>query len=152
MKIRHLAAATVLTALALTGCKAAAQADSKPSHKATSAAPEPVEETTGPEYTDLTSDDLIVTFKIKHKQCFGSAGCNLTVSPDITYIGLDSDAIDPDKTYEITYEISGDESGTIVETATLTDRTSLTLTPSMISTSSGAVKITGEVTDVTEAY
>ena len=104
-----------------------------------------------PEYTPLTSDDLIVTFKIKHKQCFGSAGCNVTVSPDISYIGADSDSIDPDKTYEITYEIYGDESGTIVETATLTDRTSLSLSSSDVSTTSSTKKITGEVTDVEES-
>lgn len=152
MKLRHLLAVAALAALAATGCGTRTPADSKPSHKATSGAKKAVETPDTPEYTDLTSDDLIVTFKITHKQCFGSAGCNVTVSPNISYIGLDSDSIDPDKTYEITYEISGDESGTTIETATLTDRTSLSLTPSMLSTTSSATKITGEVTDVEEAY
>ncbi|MFI5977676.1 hypothetical protein [Streptomyces sp. NPDC051452] len=50
--------------------------------------------------------------------------------------------------YEITYEIHGDESGPVIETAELTEQTSLNYTPSMISTTSAATKVSVEITDV----
>ncbi|WP_405634408.1 hypothetical protein OHB53_09520 [Streptomyces sp. NBC_00056] len=78
---------------------------------------------------------------------FGSAGCNLTVEPDLT-LAVDSDSVDPDAVYEITYEIHGDESGPIIETAELSDRTSLNFTPSVISTTSSSTKVSVEITDV----
>jgi hypothetical protein len=50
--------------------------------------------------------------------------------------------------YEITYEIHGDQSGPVIETAELTDQTRLNYTPSMISTPSASTKVTVEITDV----
>src|SRR5690606_20010031 len=48
-------------------------------------------------------------------QCFGSDGCNLIVAPSFTYM---ADIEVPAMACDITYEISGDESGPIVETFT----------------------------------
>ncbi|MEU1409582.1 hypothetical protein ABZ471_46510 [Streptomyces sp. NPDC005728] len=50
--------------------------------------------------------------------------------------------------YEIAYEIHGDESGPVIETAELTDQTSLNYRPSMISTASASTKVSVEITDV----
>ncbi|MFD7873998.1 hypothetical protein ACFV5G_07690 [Streptomyces sp. NPDC059766] len=87
-------------------------------------------------------------FRVKRKHCFGSAGCNVDVEPDLSYEGILP--IDPDKSYEITYEITGDESGPVIETISLTNGTSMEYYPSSLSTASSGVKITGKVTDVAE--
>ncbi|MEU0832891.1 hypothetical protein [Streptomyces sp. NPDC005969] len=58
--------------------------------------------------------------------------------------------IDPDKSYEITYQINGDESGPVIETISLTNGTSMEYYPSSLSTASSRTKITGKVTDVAE--
>jgi hypothetical protein len=101
-----------------------------------------------PTYDDVTADSFTMGLKTTKRQCFGSAGCNVTVEPDLTYLG-DSESIDPDAVYEITYEIRGDESGSVIETAELSDQTSLNYTPSLISTASARTKISVKITDVT---
>ncbi|MFJ9729315.1 hypothetical protein ACIRP3_41890 [Streptomyces sp. NPDC101209] len=100
-----------------------------------------------PTYTDLDANSFSIDLKTKSRQCFGSAGCNVTVEPDLTLL-VDTEEVDPDATYEITYEIRGDESGPIIETAELSDQTSLNYTPSVISTASSGTKVTVEITDV----
>lgn len=57
-----------------------------------------------------------VDLKVKSKQCFGSAGCNVEVTPDISM--LETENL-PTGTVELTYKITGDESGPIIETTTL---------------------------------
>lgn len=99
-------------------------------------------------YAELDADSFTIDLKTKSKQCYGTAGCNVTVEPDLTYVGIDD--IDPDATYEITYEIHGDESGPVIETAELSDQSSLNYSESLISTPSSGTKITVEITDVTE--
>lgn len=51
-------------------------------------------------------------------------------------------------TYEITYEIRGDESGPVIERAELTEQTSLSYTPSSISTASARTKVSVKITDI----
>jgi hypothetical protein len=101
-----------------------------------------------PAYPELNADSFTIDLKTKSRQCFGSAGCNLTVEPHLTLL-VDSTDVDPDATYEITYEIHGDESGPVIETAELSDQTSLNYTPSIISTASSSTKLSVEITDVT---
>ncbi|WP_328832865.1 hypothetical protein OHT77_37895 [Streptomyces sp. NBC_00252] len=71
----------------------------------------------------------------------------MTVEPDLTFLG-DVVEVDPDAVYEITYEIHGDESGPVIETAELSDQTSLNYTSSMISTASAGTEVSAEITDV----
>ncbi|MFE2068146.1 hypothetical protein ACFXDH_38205 [Streptomyces sp. NPDC059467] len=101
-----------------------------------------------PSYDEVTADSFTVELRTTQRQCFGSAGCNVTVEPNLSYLG-DSESIDPDAVYEITYEIHGDESGPVIETAELSDRTSLHYTPSTISTASAGTNVSVEITDVT---
>ncbi|ANP55633.1 hypothetical protein J2Z21_005737 [Streptomyces griseochromogenes] len=101
-----------------------------------------------PLYGEVTADSFTIELRTTKRQCFGTAGCNVTVEPDFTYLG-DSEGIDPDAVYEITYEIHGDESGPVIETAELSDRTSLNYTPSVISTASAGTNVSAEITDVT---
>jgi hypothetical protein len=98
--------------------------------------------------TDPAATDFKIELRTKSKQCFGSAGCNLVVEPELTYDGLTSE-LDPALTYEITYEITGDESGPIMQTAELTDQTTVTYDTTVVSTPSRGTELSVEVTDVT---
>ncbi|WP_105975067.1 hypothetical protein [Streptomyces geranii] len=100
-----------------------------------------------PTYAEVGTDSFTIELRTTERHCFGSAGCNVTVEPDLTYLG-DTEGIDPDAVYEITYEVRGDESGPVIETAELTDRTSLNFTPTSISTSSASTEVSVEITDV----
>ncbi|MFF7977277.1 hypothetical protein [Streptomyces sp. NPDC007905] len=148
-------AAAVIAAVVATGVAVVQSrgGDSKPAAAVKSSAPSKdaataaVESNPAPTYAELDADSFTIKLKTKKKQCFGSAGCNLTVEPDLALL-VDSGEIDPDATYEITYEIHGDESGPVIETAELSDQTSLNYTPSVISTSSSSTKVSVEITDV----
>ncbi|WP_043674964.1 hypothetical protein [Streptomyces xylophagus] len=100
-----------------------------------------------PTYAEVDADSFTIGLKTTSRHCFGSAGCNVTVEPDLSFLG-DSEGIDPDAVYEITYEIHGDESGPVIETAELSDRTNLNYTPSVISTASAGTELSVEITDV----
>lgn len=149
------AAAAVIAAVVTTGIVVvqSGDGDSKPATTAAASSTPAAEVTdaatdTGPTYTDLDVDSFTIELKTKSRQCFGSAGCNVTVEPDLTLV-VDSESVDPAAVYEITYEIHGDESGPVIETAELTDRTSLNYTQSVISTGSASTKVSVEITDVT---
>ncbi|MGW5609793.1 hypothetical protein ACWEWI_27650 [Streptomyces sp. NPDC003753] len=150
-------AAAVIAAIVATGAvvvqsrddgsgPAAAVKSSAPGQDAVTAAAQKPDPT--PTYAEVDADSFTIKLKTTSRQCFGSAGCNLTVEPNLTYLG-DSDAIDPDAVYEITYEIHGDESGPVIETAELSDRTTLNYTPTAISTASASTKVSVKITDVT---
>ncbi|MFJ8934204.1 hypothetical protein ACIRL0_00580 [Streptomyces sp. NPDC102365] len=99
-------------------------------------------------YAALTPADFEMELRTTERQCFGSAGCNITVEPELSYVG-EWNGVDPDAVYSITYEIRGDESGPVIETAELSDETSLNYTPSMISAASASTKVSVKITDVT---
>jgi hypothetical protein len=147
-------AAAVIAAIVATGIvvvQTRDNGDSKPATTASKSTPDAdvtdAAADTAPTYAALDADSFTIDLKTKSRQCFGSAGCNLTVEPDLT-IAVDSESVDPDAVYEITYEIHGDQSGPVIETAELTDQTRLNYTPSMISTPSASTKVTVEITDV----
>lgn len=149
------AAAAVIAAVVGTGIVVvqATGDDSKPATTtAASSTPEDVvsaaTEDPEPTFDEVDADSFSIDLKTKSRHCFGSAGCNVTVEPDLTYLA-DSDAIDPDAVYEITYEIHGGDSGPVIETAELTDQTSLSFTESLIQTPSASTKLSVEITDVT---
>ncbi|MFF7276180.1 hypothetical protein [Streptomyces griseorubiginosus] len=103
-----------------------------------------------PTYAQVDADSFSIDLRTTERQCFGSAGCNVTVEPDLTYLGSSGD-LDPDAVYEITYEIHGDESGPVIQTAELTNQTSLSYRPSLISTASASTELSVEITDITSA-
>lgn len=150
------AAAAVIAAVVATGI-VVVQSGSDDSKPAAAAEPslfgsdgtiDPTADPT-PTYDEVDADNFSIELRTTKRQCFGSAGCNVTVEPELTYLG-DSDNISPDAVYEITYEIHGDDSGPVIETAKLTNRTSLNYTPSLISTASANVEVSVEITDVQE--
>ncbi|MET7688376.1 hypothetical protein ABZT06_10405 [Streptomyces sp. NPDC005483] len=75
------------------------------------------------------------------------SGLHVTVEPELTYLRSSGD-LDPDAVYEITYEIHGDQSGPVIQTAELTNQTSLSYRPSLVSTASAATELSVEITDI----
>jgi len=94
-----------------------------------------------------TADKFKVDLKTTSKQCFGSAGCNVTVEPAISYSGPASD-LEP-FTCDITYRITGDESGEVIETAYGTGGTGFRVDRSLVSTKSSKTKVTAALSEVT---
>lgn len=101
------------------------------------------EPTPGP---TLKAADLELTPKVTEKHCFGSAGCNVTVQVKVGYGGPD---LDPDDTWEVTYEITGDEDGPVIGTFELTgdeyDQDEVSL-----STRSSKAKVGIKITDISK--
>ncbi|MFC8430899.1 hypothetical protein [Streptomyces sp. NPDC057253] len=152
-------AAAVIAAIITTGVvvagatKGSTNDDDKPTSGATTASSVPdvdlVNPATEPTYSQVDADSFSIDLRTTQRQCFGTAGCNVTVEPELTYLGSSGD-LDPDAVYEITYEIHGDESGPVIQTAELTDQTSLSYKPSLISTASASTELSVEITDVQE--
>jgi hypothetical protein len=117
---------------------------SQPQQQVTGQIPDITETSDAPEPEMPTVKDFTVSLKTTSKQCFGSAGCSVEVMPDIAYSGLaDLNGLSCD----VTYEITGDESGTVIETAH-GDGTSVSLIPSSLSTSSNSTEVEAKVSDV----
>ncbi|GHA95448.1 hypothetical protein GCM10010330_57010 [Streptomyces tendae] len=152
------AAAAVIAAIVGTGIVVvqAQDDDSKPTATAESSAPAEAPATTvaeepepepEPSYADVGPDSFTIELRTTDRQCFGSAGCNMTVEPKLSYVGASTD-IDPEAVYEITYEIRGGDSGAVIETAELSDQTTLNFTPTILSTASSGTKLSVKITDV----
>ncbi|WP_329598764.1 hypothetical protein OIE43_29970 [Streptomyces pseudovenezuelae] len=150
-------AAAVIAAIVTTGIvvvgvtKGSAHDDDKPAAAVASSIPDEDVATSvsEPTYVGADADSFSIDLRVTARQCFGSAGCNVTVEPELTYLGSSGD-LDPDAVYEITYEIHGDESGPVIQTAELTNQTSLSYRPSLISTASASTEPSVEITDVQE--
>ncbi|KUN72479.1 hypothetical protein AQJ46_13605 [Streptomyces canus] len=155
-------AAAVIAAIVTTGVVAvrSTNGDDKPAGVAASSVPDadavspvsPVSPVRAPDpeptYVAVDADSFSIDLRTTARQCFGSAGCNVTVQPELTYLGSSGD-LDPDAVYEITYEIHGDESGPVIQTAELTNQTSLSYRPSLISTASASsTELSVEITDI----
>lgn len=99
----------------------------------------------GPTYAVPTAADFKVTVKILEKQCFGSAGCNITyrISPD--YLGA---PLDPSVTWLVTYEVSGVEDGPQVNTFEVTGDEASFDAEETASTGSSKAKLTVKVTEI----
>lgn len=112
------------------------------------AEPEPTEEPEPePAAYKAKKSDWKVGVKVRGKQCFGSAGCNVTVKLDPPYVG---DRPLPDTgTIEVFYNLSGDESGPIAGSFTVTDSQIHFTEEVSMSTMSSGTKIKAKITDAT---
>jgi hypothetical protein len=106
------------------------------------------EPTTEPPTTGraITAADMTLTLKTTEKQCFGSAGCNLTVEvrakrkPGVP-------EPNPDETWQVTYQITGDEAGPIIGSFEITDG-KYDINEENLSTRSSKTKVTVKVISV----
>ncbi|MFJ2085614.1 hypothetical protein ACIOBK_24030 [Micromonospora chokoriensis] len=113
------------------------------------AAPTTVPATTAPPapvYDTPTKGDFKLQVKTLRKQCFGSAGCNITYRIDVTYTG---GGLDPSSTYEVTYEVKGAEDP-IINTFEVTGDSASVQQEETASTKRSSDKLTAVVTDVSE--
>lgn len=154
MNRNHLAAlcgaAAVVVAVAVTAVAVAGSAEVAGHPVTSAAAPLAVATsttTTTAEPDPLDLDDFVPTLRVTDKQCFGSAGCNVTVEADLEYVH-DLATLE-DRTYSITLSITGDESGPVITTIDGTGD-SYDLTPVLLSTTGPNVAPKATVTDVRE--
>lgn len=112
-----------------------------PTNKPTVPAPAPVA-------TSPTVKDFKLAVKTLTKQCFGSAGCNVTFRILVTYNGP---ALDPGKSYEVLYEVRGGEDGPIANKLTVAGDESSVDEEEMVSTPKSSTKLVAVVTDVMES-
>ncbi|MEU1745812.1 hypothetical protein [Micromonospora arida] len=128
-----------------------AASQSRPSTSAptSAAAPTTAPATTpppAPGYDTPTKGDFKLKVKTLRKQCFGSAGCNITYRIDVTYTG---DGLDPSSTYEVTYEVKGAEDP-VINTFEVTGDSASVQQEETASTKRSGDKLTAVVTDVSE--
>ncbi|MET8850506.1 hypothetical protein [Amycolatopsis sp. NPDC004625] len=100
--------------------------------------------TTEPALPEPTATDYSVDLAVQSKQCFGSAGCNVVVEPKLTALGASTLLWECD----ITYSISGDTSGDLIETAYAQGGSSYRVDRTSMSTKNGKVVPKATVTAV----
>lgn len=95
---------------------------------------------------EYTADTFTIKLKTSGKQCYGSAGCNLTVEPVLSTI--DTSLIPDDASGTLTYEIDGGEDGPVIDTIDLTGK-QYSSSSTVLSTTSSSKKPSVKITDVT---
>lgn len=123
-------------------------ATTAPTTVPTTTEPPLVEETTeppAPTYGVPVKTDFKLTVKVLTKQCFGSAGCNVTFRILVSYTGPD---LDPSAAYEVLYQVKGGEDGPIDNKLTVTGGESSVDEEEMVSIKTSKTKITAVATDV----
>lgn len=91
-----------------------------------------------------TKSDFKLSLKILSKECFGSAGCDISFRVEPAYSG---DEFDPSKTAEVTYEIIGSEDD-YTNTFTMTGDTNASVDREESVQTGTAGKISVKITDV----
>lgn len=61
--------------------------------------------------------DFKPAIRVKSKECFGSAGCNIEYTIDLTWVGAGPEP-DADVDYDITYQVTGGQDGAQIGTIT----------------------------------
>lgn len=89
--------------------------------------------------------DFKITVKIKQKQCFGSAGCDLVFQIDPHYIGTQDIS---SLSLSITYEVSGVQDGPQINTFTIVNGTASFDSSETAQTTSTTFHLTAKATDV----
>ena len=100
---------------------------------------------TAPAYVTPKKGDFQVTLKVLSKECFGTAGCNVTYRAKLSQ-SLPTGALDPDVTYDLTYVVHGDESGPQTETMFITGDQYEQPSEGLAQTPSSGTKLTVTVT------
>lgn len=93
-----------------------------------------------------TTAEVALAVKILSKQCFGSAGCNVTYRIEVAYTGA---PLETGRVYEVTYEVAG-LSDPATNTFRLHEATAEVEEEELGQTKRSADKITATVTAVSE--
>lgn len=100
-----------------------------------------------PEQVVVRPRDFKFGVKIREKECFGSAGCNVVYQINPRYIGADDLS---EGTWDITYRITGPEDGPALNTMRLEDGTFSFDEEEFASTPSSSTVLRAHVTRVDE--
>ncbi|MEX1046934.1 MAG: hypothetical protein WD757_00575 [Actinomycetota bacterium] len=94
--------------------------------------------------------DFEIGVKILQKQCFGSAGCNITyrVVPRVK----GGPPLPEDATVEVVYEVVGGEDGPVINNFTITGDSASVEQEELLSTSSSGARLKARATDVSILY
>jgi hypothetical protein len=144
-----LLAVGVVAAAAASGDAAKTPGAQAASSTPSTAAPEPSDSpspSVGPQYATPQVGSFLLTVKTTSKHCFGSAGCNVEYQIKAGWTAT----FDPDKTYEVTYEVRGGEDGPVIDTMEVTGD-EYRASDGFVSTATKGAKLTAVVTDVSEA-
>jgi hypothetical protein len=137
--------AAVLVLATLTACGTdAPSGDAKPAAKDDHPYISPTYVVPTLDYPVPKPADFTLTTKTLRKQCFGSAGCNVTYRIKAGW----SASLDPAKTYEVSYEVRGVEDGPSLGTIDVTGGSYETEDEVIASTSGPGKKLTVVVTGV----
>lgn len=111
----------------------------------------PVEQTTsvdpGPVYTTPTAATFTITLKILTKDCFDTAGCNVTYRPQLA-MNVPAGSLDPSVTYDVSYVIRGGSSGAQADTIFVTGDQYRAPDQGFAQTATEGAKLTAAVTAV----
>jgi hypothetical protein len=99
---------------------------------------------TEPALPEPTAKDYTIDLAVVSKQCFGSAGCNVVVEPKLNANGASTLLWNCD----LTYSISGDDSGELIETAYNDGGTQYRINRTVMSTKNSKVVPKATVTSV----
>lgn len=141
---RRVAAAAA--ALVLMGGAVSCATPSTPGigHVASPAAAPTDTPTESPSAYQPTKGDFTLKVKILSQECFGEAGCNITFRIKPEYTGP---PLDPDVTYEVTYEVSGTQDP-MSNTFTITGDQASVEQEELAQTTSASIELRAHVTDV----
>jgi hypothetical protein len=114
---------------------------------ATATTEEPVTTEPASSYPEPKPSDFDLEVKVLKKENFGSAGSLVTFRIEAGW----STTYDPDKTYEVTYEVRGPEDGPMVNTFEVTGDEYRVEPEETASTPSASTRLTARATDVEEA-
>lgn len=96
-----------------------------------------------------TPADFAIEVRVKEEECFGSAGCNVTIGITPSYSGDLNYGNDP---WDVTYEIVGADDGATTNTMTLEGENISFDDEALLQTQQKGTKITAKVTRVDPGY
>lgn len=151
MNIR-LSAAIAVAGLTVAGCSSFGASNGAPVTSsgrtvAPVVAPPP---SSSSQYLVPVPSDYTVTVKVLTKQCFGTAGCDLTYRTALAWNLSAVQSPDPSITYDVTYEVDGGDSGPQVGTFQVTGNQYSDSGVQVISTTTQGQQLTAKVTDVSQ--
>jgi hypothetical protein len=101
-----------------------------------------------PTFQDPTLSDIELSLKTTEKQCFGSAGCNVGVRIQVSMSDSAQASLDPSGQWDVTYQITGDESGPIIGTFSIYGDGQYDVSEEFLSTRSSNTPITIKATSI----
>ena len=108
--------------------------------------PEVVATSAEPVYDTPVPKDFTLAVNVLNKECFGSAGCDITFRISVTLTG--NVTFDPAQTYTVTYDLTGTDGGASQGSFRITGTTVNEDGEDITQTGSSSTQVTAHVTSV----